>query len=188
MSRRLHPVHPHRLLVSRATASRSSRSGSYLSPRFFQELSVCSAVPSRRANAASRTPYLLRWVWIDDPEITHASTYIVINHGGGVRTLHQHLAAKAIPAVGARVKSGQRIGTMGATGTVTVVHLHTEVTSTATPRILRPGTPNAESGSPQLTRALTSPEVSTCHNYQLSDQAIAGLPWANARPARSQRL
>lgn len=53
--------------------------------------------------------------------------YVQIDHGDGVRTLHQHLAARHV-AKGVRVTAGQSIGIMGRTGLVTGVHLHTEVT------------------------------------------------------------
>jgi len=53
--------------------------------------------------------------------------YVQVDHGHGVRTLHQHLAKRYV-AVGARVTVGTPIGHMGRTGLVTGVHLHTEVT------------------------------------------------------------
>jgi peptidoglycan hydrolase-like protein with peptidoglycan-binding domain len=56
-----------------------------------------------------------------------AGNYIQIDHGNGVRTRHHHLAKRHV-AKGARVVAGQTIGTMGRTGAVTGVHLHTEVT------------------------------------------------------------
>lgn len=55
-----------------------------------------------------------------------SGNYVVIDHGAGVRTRHQHLAAREV-CVGDRVVAGQRIGPEGRTGNVTGVHLHTEV-------------------------------------------------------------
>lgn len=53
--------------------------------------------------------------------------YVKIDHGGGVVTLHQHLAKRSALAVGSLVRCNAPIGTMGKTGLVTGVHLHTEV-------------------------------------------------------------
>lgn len=55
-----------------------------------------------------------------------SGNYLVIDHGAGVRTRHQHLAGFAVRQ-GDRVVAGQRIGTEGKTGNVSGVHLHTEV-------------------------------------------------------------
>lgn len=55
-----------------------------------------------------------------------SGNYVVVDHGNGVSTRHQHLAAFAV-VKGERVTAGQRIGTEGKTGNVTGVHLHTEV-------------------------------------------------------------
>lgn len=69
--------------------------------------------------------------------------YVQLDHGHGVRTLHQHLAKRYV-GVGARVTVGRTIGTMGRTGLVTGVHLHTEVTINGT--IVNPSTWYAAQG------------------------------------------
>ena len=55
--------------------------------------------------------------------------YIIINHGGGVKSLYGH-HSKLLVSVGDRVKAGQTIGLMGNTGKVygvTGIHLHLEI-------------------------------------------------------------
>ncbi|MFH1207194.1 MAG: M23 family metallopeptidase [Patescibacteria group bacterium] len=52
--------------------------------------------------------------------------HIVINHGGGVKTLYGH-ESKLFVKVGDSVKRGQTIGMMGCTGRCTGTHLHFEV-------------------------------------------------------------
>lgn len=52
--------------------------------------------------------------------------YIIINHQNGYETLYGHLSAIAVSA-GKIVEKGEKIGTMGATGDATGVHLHFEI-------------------------------------------------------------
>jgi len=55
--------------------------------------------------------------------------YIIINHGGGVKSLYGH-HSKLLVSAGDRVKAGQTIGLMGNTGKVygvTGIHLHLEI-------------------------------------------------------------
>ena len=56
---------------------------------------------------------------------THA-WMVMINHGGGVSTWYAHMRGKQIPGLhkGTRVRQGQVIGYMDATGNATGVHLH----------------------------------------------------------------
>lgn len=58
---------------------------------------------------------------------------VVIDHGGGIRTLYGHMTAGLQVAPGQSVSQGQQIGTMGTTGTSTGVHLHFEVHQNGTP-------------------------------------------------------
>lgn len=52
--------------------------------------------------------------------------HVVINHGGGMKTLYAHMS-KLFVRVGDSVKRGQTIGIMGCTGWCTGTHLHFEV-------------------------------------------------------------
>lgn len=52
--------------------------------------------------------------------------HIIINHGGGVKTLYGH-ASKIFVKVGDSVKRGQTIAMMGCTGRCTGTHIHFEV-------------------------------------------------------------
>jgi murein DD-endopeptidase MepM/ murein hydrolase activator NlpD len=56
---------------------------------------------------------------------------IVINHPQGLQTRYAQLDSITV-AVGQRVRVGDRIGTVGATGTATTPHLHFEVRSNST--------------------------------------------------------
>jgi len=51
---------------------------------------------------------------------------VVVDNGGGIRTLYAHLSRVYVP-VGAFVRTGQRIAAMGDTGYSTGPHLHFSV-------------------------------------------------------------
>jgi len=51
---------------------------------------------------------------------------VYIDHGGGTVSVYAHLASMAVTR-GARVRLGETIGTVGATGDATGPHLHLEV-------------------------------------------------------------
>lgn len=67
-----------------------------------------------------------------DGTVVHASSYsdygnlVRIDHGFGLESRYGHLASFTV-AVGATVKRGDQIGTVGATGRATAPHLHYEV-------------------------------------------------------------
>jgi len=56
---------------------------------------------------------------------THNGNYVIIQHDNNVKSYYLHLHTKEVKA-GDKITRGQRIGTAGATGSATAVHLHFE--------------------------------------------------------------
>jgi len=53
--------------------------------------------------------------------------YVKVDHGNGYETLYAHMRPGLNVSVGEQVSQGEKIGTMGTTGSSTGVHLHLEV-------------------------------------------------------------
>ena len=51
---------------------------------------------------------------------------IILQHGGNITTLYAHMSRFAKPRIGSRVRQGDTIGYVGATGLATAPHLHYE--------------------------------------------------------------
>ncbi|CAK7288689.1 peptidoglycan DD-metalloendopeptidase family protein [Streptomyces misionensis] len=61
-------------------------------------------------------------------QVTNGGPYgkhVMVNHGGGLQSLYAHMSAIAAK-MGAGIKQGARVGSVGATGNVTGPHLHLE--------------------------------------------------------------
>lgn len=58
--------------------------------------------------------------------------FLIINHGNGIKTLYQHCSTILV-SEGTKVKQGDVIAKVGATGVVTGAHLHFEVWENGTP-------------------------------------------------------
>lgn len=69
-------------------------------------------------------------IWASD--LGPYGTLAVIEHSGGVHTAYGHLESVQV-SVGQRVKVGQRIGRVGATGLATGPHLHFEIRDHGSP-------------------------------------------------------
>ena len=59
-------------------------------------------------------------------ESTILGNYVTVNHGSGISTLYAHCSAITASA-GQRVRKGDAIAKVGATGNATGAHLHFEV-------------------------------------------------------------
>jgi murein DD-endopeptidase MepM/ murein hydrolase activator NlpD len=51
---------------------------------------------------------------------------VILQHGGNITTLYAHMSRFASPRIGARIRQGDTIGYVGATGLATANHLHYE--------------------------------------------------------------
>lgn len=83
------------------------------------DLSAGSGTPIRAVQAG--TVALVRY------QAGGAGHYVIINHGGGIFSVSMHLRARTPLNVGARVKVGQTVGYVGATGNAHGPHLHFEI-------------------------------------------------------------
>ena len=84
------------------------------------------------------------------------ANFVVLRHENGQWSGYWHLRDKALPAVGAYVKRGEKIGVRGKTGKASGVHLHF---------------------------ILTSPLVRTTYNYTaLISSGIDPVPWLYRLP------
>lgn len=63
--------------------------------------------------------------------------YVVIKHGNGTKTLYAHMSKVSV-AYGAKVKQGQKIGTIGNTGRSSGPHTHFEIEDLRTGRKIKP--------------------------------------------------
>ena len=87
-------------------------------------------------------------------ESTESPSYgklIRLDHRNGIETLYAHLSARYVNG-GARVKQGQQIGAVGATGRATGNHLHYEVRvngAPVNPLAYMPRVPDAEDVAPR---------------------------------------
>jgi murein DD-endopeptidase MepM/ murein hydrolase activator NlpD len=70
-------------------------------------------------------------VYYNDYQASGAGNYLVINlrNAGGKSQVYMHMIAPSPLKVGEKVKTGQRIGTVGSTGRSTACHLHFEIWS-----------------------------------------------------------
>jgi murein DD-endopeptidase MepM/ murein hydrolase activator NlpD len=58
---------------------------------------------------------------------------VLVSHGDGIVTAYAHMSALSVSA-GASVSAGQRLGSVGCTGSCTGPHLHFEVRVNGAPR------------------------------------------------------
>ena len=62
-------------------------------------------------------------VLAEPPMFSLEGNLVILDHGMGLNSAFLHLASSDV-AVGERVRQGQRVGTVGATGRATGPHLH----------------------------------------------------------------
>ena len=78
----------------------------------------------------STTPARAGTVYYNDYQAGGAGNYLVIDiKGSGKSHVYMHMSEPSPLKVGTKVKTGQRVGTLGTTGRSSACHLHFEVWS-----------------------------------------------------------
>ena len=79
---------------------------------------------------------------------------VIVDHGGGISTRYAHMAAPGTVSPGQKIDAGTKLGTEGATGYATGVHLHFEVIKNDAPTDPKPFM--ASHGAPLNGRSVTT--------------------------------
>jgi murein DD-endopeptidase MepM/ murein hydrolase activator NlpD len=106
---------------------------------------------------------------------------VILQHGGNITTLYAHMSRFASPRVGSRVRQGDTIGYVGATGLATANHLHYEYRLNGVHR--NPRTVNLPQADPieerYRQRFLTSVEPILEELEQFKNTQLATIAYSN---------